>query len=98
MTAQQARERHPGAGPQAIAVERLVGIFRAGRQMATMEADQGRERVTVDLHQSAAGEARGVQKVHVAAFGPFAPRFASIWFIASTTASNVSSVEAWRAL
>jgi hypothetical protein len=28
----------------------------------------------------------------------FAPRFFSIWPIASTTASKVSSVEAWRAL
>lgn len=81
-----------------MAVERLIGVFGAGRQMAAMEADQRRKGVAVEFHQAAAREARGVEEVHSAAFTLGAPRLASIWLIASTTASNVSSVEAWRAL
>src|SRR5207247_7529682 len=81
MTAQQPCERHPRAGPQAVTVERLVGIFRAGGQMPTVEADQRREGVAIDLHQPAAREARDVQDVHSAALAFAAPRFASIWLI-----------------
>src|SRR6476659_243944 len=113
MTAQEPRERHPGAGPQPVAVERLVRVLGAGRKVTAMETDKRRERIAVDLHEAAAGEARGAQQVH--AFGPLpfvfslvaapdgkpvstfpsaAPRLDSIWLIASTTASNVRSVEA----
>ena len=61
LAAHQTRERHPATGPQAVAVERLVGIFRAGRQMAAMEADERRERVVIGFDQAAAGEAREVE-------------------------------------
>ncbi len=112
LAARQPRERHPAAGPQPVAVERLVGIFRAGRQVAAVEADQRRERVAIGFDQAASGEAREVRYLHSAAvfsvaapdgkpaatFPGAAPRLASIWLIASTTASNVSMVEAWRAL
>jgi len=59
MAAAEARERHPPAGPQAEARQRLVGIFRAGRQVAAMVADQRREGVSVDLYQHAAGTTGG---------------------------------------
>ncbi len=104
LAARQPRERHPAAGPQPVAVERLVGIFRAGRQVAAVEADQRRERVAIGFDQAASGEAREVEDVHsaavfsVAAPAEAAPRFFSIWLIASTTASNVSMVDACRAL
>src|SRR3954447_2857503 len=65
---QQPRQRHPGAGPKAVTIERLVGILRAGRQMPAMKTDQWRQCVPVDLHEPTAGEARGVQQVHPAAF------------------------------
>ena len=112
LAAREARERHPPAGPQAVAIERFVGVFRAGRQMAAMKADERRERVAIGFDQAAAGEAREVKDVHSAAvilvaapdgkpvstFPGAAPRLASIWLIASTTASKVSMVEAWRAV
>jgi hypothetical protein len=60
MAAQQAGERHPAAGPQSKSFERLVSIVRAGRQVPAMKADQRRERVAIDFHQPAAGEAGGV--------------------------------------
>jgi len=59
MAAAEARERHPPAGPQAEARQRLVGIFRAGRQVAAMVADQRGEGVSVDLYQHAAATTRG---------------------------------------
>src|ERR1044072_5240217 len=67
LAAQQPRKRHPAAGPPAVAVERLVGIFGAGRQMTAMKADQRRERVAIGFDQAAAGEAREVRYSHSAA-------------------------------
>src|SRR6266542_4749431 len=58
MTAGEPRKGHPTSGPQAEPVERLVGIVRAGRQVAAMEADERGERIAIDLHQPAAGKAR----------------------------------------
>src|SRR4051794_30225000 len=60
MATQEARERHPRAGPKPVTVEGLVGKLRAGGQMPAMEADQRRQCVPIDLHEPAAGEARGV--------------------------------------
>ena len=59
LAAQQPREGHPAARPQAIAVDRLVGVVRAGRQMPAMKTDQRRERVAIRLDQPPTGEARG---------------------------------------
>src|SRR5438445_13225431 len=61
MTAGEPRKRHPTSGPQAEPVERLVGIIRAGRQVAAMEADERGERIAIDLHQPAAGKARSAR-------------------------------------
>ena len=40
MAAEQPRHRHPSAGPQAKAPDRLLGIGRAGRQVPALEADE----------------------------------------------------------
>src|SRR6185437_13650466 len=47
MAAQQPRKRHPSAGPQAKAFERLVAVDRAGRKMTAIIADQRREGVAI---------------------------------------------------
>ena len=59
LAAQQPREGHPAARPKAIAVDRLVGIVRAGRQVPAIETNKRRERVAIDFDQAPAGEARG---------------------------------------
>ena len=75
--------------------------------MPAVKADERGQRVAIELHQTAPGEARGVAPglrrrwTNYSAADlvvSLAPRFASIWPMASTTASKVSSVEAWRAL
>ena len=58
MTAAQPRQCHPSSGPQSEAADRLVGIGRAGRQMAAVKPDQRRESVAIDADQSARGDAR----------------------------------------
>src|SRR5262245_5807771 len=58
MTAGKACQRHPPAGPETEPGERLVGVVRAGRQVAAMEADQRRERIAVGLDQDTANEPR----------------------------------------
>src|SRR5579885_889434 len=105
MTAHDARERHPSAGPQAEARDRLVAVFRACRQMPAAPADQWRKRVAIDPDQPAAETARKVKNESTPAVildardahSAACRCFASIWLIASTTASKVSMVEAWRA-
>ena len=42
LAAQKPRQRHPAAGPQAVPLDRLIGIIRAGRQMPAMESDKRR--------------------------------------------------------
>lgn len=58
MAAQQPRQCHPTAGPQAEAVERLVGVVGACRQMPAMKAYERGEREPIDFNQTPAGEAR----------------------------------------
>jgi hypothetical protein len=58
MAAQQSRQSHPAAGPQAEALDRLVSIVRAGRQVPAIETNKRRERVAIDFDQAPAGEAR----------------------------------------
>lgn len=41
-----------------MAGERLIGIFRAARQVTAGSADEWRERVAINLHQAAAEEPR----------------------------------------
>jgi len=57
MTAAEPGERHPAAGPETMARERLVAIFRAARQMPAGPPDQERKAVAVKLDQAAAKEA-----------------------------------------
>jgi hypothetical protein len=60
VAAQQARQRHPSARPQAETVDRLVGIVGAGRKVPAAGADQPRQRVSVERNQAAPEQARGV--------------------------------------
>ena len=53
-----ARQRHPAAGPKAVALQRRVGVVRASRKMSAMEPDQRRECVAVKLDESAAATPR----------------------------------------
>ena len=76
--------------------------------MAAARTDQRRQRVAVNQQEAVRGEAGGAadqvdqnrrskllgRRLH----GGSAARLASIWPMASTTASKVSMVEAWRAL
>src|SRR5690349_2013234 len=114
MATANSRQRHPAAGPQAEARDRLLGIVRASRQMAAARAHQPRQRVLIGSDQAAPEQARGLlcsamerswlhnrcavfrnDDYFAAAVGV---RLFSICPMASTTASNVSKVEAWRAL
>ena len=51
LAAQHARERHPSAGPEAMACEGLVGILRAGRQVSAVQADERRQGQAIGLHR-----------------------------------------------
>src|SRR6516162_432678 len=52
------RRSHPGAGPKAVPLDRLVGIGRAGRQVSALPANQARERELVETDQRVGGSAR----------------------------------------
>src|SRR5215813_15138758 len=56
MTAAEPRQRHPAACPQPEAADRLIGVGRAGRQMAAIEPDQCRNAMAVKLDQPARGK------------------------------------------
>lgn len=58
MAAAEPRQRHPPAGPQAEASDRLVGIAGACRQMPALEPDQRGEGVAIELDQSTREESR----------------------------------------
>src|SRR6516162_7425962 len=63
MTAAEPRQRHPAACPQTEAADRLVGVGRAGRQMAAIEPDQCRNAMAVKLDQPARGKRGAAGKV-----------------------------------
>src|SRR5262249_5387915 len=63
MTAAEPRQRHPAAGPQTEAADRLIGVGRAGGQMAAIEPDQCRNAMAVKLDQPARGKRRAARKV-----------------------------------
>src|SRR5262249_33655412 len=48
LAAQQSRQRHPSAAPQAEALDRLVAINGAGRQVTAVVADQRRQAMPVE--------------------------------------------------
>src|SRR4051794_31500203 len=132
--AADAKQRHPAAGPKAVAGNRLVAIFGAGRDMAAGIADEAGQRQLVETdephaEQTGGGLAertgivaggacglftrlvrsgraavilivslRGAELAHPGYASTTSARFASICPIASTTASKVSIVDAWRAL
>ena len=58
VTSAEAGQRHPAARPQAEAADCLLGIGRAGREMAAIEADQRGERIAIGRDQPASGEPR----------------------------------------
>src|SRR5262249_9346459 len=58
MAATEPAERHPAAGPQTEAANRLITVIRAGRQMPAVEPAQPGKAVAVDLNESPAEAAR----------------------------------------
>ncbi len=93
-----------------MALDRLVRIGRAAREIAALAPDERRKRQLIEANERVRGAARREPKgVHGAGAGTAsavgsstpvsaAACLAAIWPSASTTASNVSNVEAWRAL
>ena len=63
MAATEPRQRHPAAGPQTEAANRLITVIRAGRQMPAVEPAQRGKAVAVDLNESAAEAARRARKI-----------------------------------
>src|SRR5262245_163736 len=57
--AQHAKQAHPAAGPEPMPGDRLVGIFRTGRQMPAGIADKTRKRELVNPDECGAEEAAG---------------------------------------
>ena len=109
MTAADPRDPHPAARPEAVAQDRLVGISRAARQISALAADERGQRQLIEADERARGAARrepeGVHGAGAEAAARGSPTPASaraclaeIWPSASTTASKVSNVEAWRGL
>ena len=99
MAAAYPRQAHPRARPQPMPLDRFVRVGRAGRQIPALTAEQGRERELVEADQRVSGAARAEdESAHEAPAPSFAVSRAAIWPRASTTALNVSRVEAWRAL
>jgi hypothetical protein len=58
LAAQQSRQGHPSSAPQPEALDRLVGIDRASRQMPAVVADQRRQGMPVNPDQRPSGIAR----------------------------------------
>ena len=58
VTAREPGERHPAARPQTEAGQCLVGIIRAGRQVAAMKTDQRRQRIAICFDQPARHQTR----------------------------------------
>ena len=63
MAATEPRKRHPAAGPQTEAANRLITVIRAGRQMPAVEPAQCGKAVAVDLNECAAEAARRARKI-----------------------------------
>jgi hypothetical protein len=61
LAAQQPRQGHPSAGPQPKALDRLVAIDRAGRQVTAVVSDKRRQRVPVKPDHRAPRIARNSQ-------------------------------------
>ena len=113
MAAAESRQREPAALPCPVRVDGLARIVRAGRQMPAIDPEQRRDGQAIKRRsaqaaapwRSARRTARsprraraGVLDMLGANAAPWRARLASIWPIASSTASNTSSVEACRAL
>ncbi len=108
MAATYPRGAHPAARPKPMALDRLVRIGRATREITALASDERRKRQLIDaderVREAARREPQGVHGAGAAsASGSSAPVLAAaclaaIWPSASTTASKVSNVEAWRAL
>ena len=49
--ADHSKQRHPASGPQTVAGNRLIGIFRTGGQMAAMLPNQARQCKLICAHQ-----------------------------------------------
>ena len=53
-TARDPEQAHPAAGPQAVAGNRLIGIFRTGRQVSAGVADEIGERQLIETDEARA--------------------------------------------
>ncbi len=110
MAATYPRGAHPAARPKPMALDRLVRIGRAAREITALAPDERGKRQLIDaderVREAARREPQGVHGAGAgtaSASGSSAPVLAAaclaaIWPSASTTASKVSNVEAWRAL
>src|SRR5262249_2851745 len=63
MAAQEPRQGHPAAGPQAETIQCRIGIFRAAWQMPAAKADQRRQRVAVERDEATPEQARRVAEI-----------------------------------
>ena len=82
-----------------MTLDRLVRIDRAGRQVPALPADQARKRELIEADERVGGAARrDSERAHDAGAAWRTAWRATTWASASTTASNVNNVEAWRAL
>src|SRR6202453_4160812 len=100
MAATNARRRHPTARPKPMVADRFVRVGRASRQVAALPPDEAGKSQLIEADQRPSALPRGRSEgLHaVALAGIRAPSAAAICPSASTTASNVSIVEACLAL
>lgn len=67
MTTQDAREPDPKPRPKAKPPHGILGVFRAGRQIAALPAHQRRQRIPIDAQQED-------RRPKVSGYGPFGRR------------------------
>jgi len=53
MAAQKASEGHPAAGPETVALDRLIGILRAAWQVAAVVTDDRRQSQPIGSNECA---------------------------------------------
>src|SRR5579872_586955 len=98
MATADSRDAHPATRPDAVAADRFVDIFGAGREIPALPAENGGKSQLIDADRAIRHATWGhAERAHFAGAAISAWR-ASICASASATASKVSKVEAWRAL
>src|SRR6516165_7973822 len=80
-----ARQPHPGAGPKAMALDRLIRISRTCGQVPALPADQARKRELIEADERVSRAARRQnQSAHDAGAASRAAWRPAIWANAST--------------